>query len=317
MFKATHSKRDTTQSKKKSKWALQLVLLLTGALVANAGPASAAYQESQRNTWRGSVRTIIGLCYPGEAITITYGPPPTPAVVDSFTCPPLGTFERDIPSTIARGTEARIQGSTQPPDDITIKCLLNCTNDTFIASELEVKEGSYIDLAGNKFDLFGGILTPPKSIDYDPLSSTYGDIVSYIPAGSALSGTGVAGTLDLVFPSEQEYTTSFLPVLGNGLDPAITVPFNSNFQLDAYLNGSFLASLSGNVSGNFLAFDKSFSTADLSLDFGSANGLLRLTSTLDGDPCPVPGPLPIFGAAMGFGFSRKLRKRIRLASRNA
>jgi hypothetical protein len=296
---------------------LQLVLLLTGALAANAGPASAAFQESQRNTWRGSVRTIIGICHPGETITTTYGPPPTPAVVDSFTCPRLGRFERDIPATIARGTKATIKGSLQDPVHITVSCLLNCTNGTFIASKLEVKDGSYIDLAGNRFELLGEILTPPKSIDYDPSSSTYGDIVSYIPAGSALSGTGVAGTLDLVFPSEQEYTTSFLPVLGNGLDPAIIVPFNSNFQLDAYLNGSFLASLSGNVSGNFLAFDKSFSTADLSLDFGSANGLLRLTSTLDGDPCPVPGPLPFFGVAMAFGFSHKLRKRIKLASRSA
>ena len=29
---------------------------------------------------------------------------------------------------------------------------------------------------------------------------------------------------------------------------------------------------------------------------------------------PVPGPLPLFGAAAAFGFSRKLRKRIKLAS---
>lgn len=27
-------------------------------------------------------------------------------------------------------------------------------------------------------------------------------------------------------------------------------------------------------------------------------------------PAPVPGPLPLFGAAAAFGFSRKLRKRI-------
>ena len=30
-------------------------------------------------------------------------------------------------------------------------------------------------------------------------------------------------------------------------------------------------------------------------------------------PAPVPGPLPLFGAAAAFGFSRKLRKRIKLA----
>ncbi len=28
---------------------------------------------------------------------------------------------------------------------------------------------------------------------------------------------------------------------------------------------------------------------------------------------PVPGPLPLFGAAAALGFSRKLRKRIKLA----
>jgi hypothetical protein len=30
-------------------------------------------------------------------------------------------------------------------------------------------------------------------------------------------------------------------------------------------------------------------------------------------PAPAPGPLPLFGAAAAFGFSRKLRKRIKLA----
>jgi hypothetical protein len=28
---------------------------------------------------------------------------------------------------------------------------------------------------------------------------------------------------------------------------------------------------------------------------------------------PAPGPLPLFGAAAAFGFSRKLRRRIKLA----
>ena len=36
-------------------------------------------------------------------------------------------------------------------------------------------------------------------------------------------------------------------------------------------------------------------------------------ATLYTAPAPAPGPLPLFGAAAAFGFSRKLRKRIKLA----
>ena len=43
--------------------------------------------------------------------------------------------------------------------------------------------------------------------------------------------------------------------------------------------------------------------SDPSLDVGISNRSFLLTH-------PVPGPLPLFGAAAAFGYSRKLRKRI-------
>lgn len=66
-----------------------------------------------------------------------------------------------------------------------------------------------------------------------------------------------------------------------------------------------------------------FSGTAKSIGFGGvANQIVFDDVTFGSDtpgpgPSSVPGPLPIFGVAMGFGFSRKLRNRIKLASRTA
>ena len=43
--------------------------------------------------------------------------------------------------------------------------------------------------------------------------------------------------------------------------------------------------------------------------YGKGDEMYALATAL---PAPAPGPLPLFGAAAAFGFSRKLRKRIKL-----
>ena len=51
-------------------------------------------------------------------------------------------------------------------------------------------------------------------------------------------------------------------------------------------------------------------------DMEFPNLVFAQATLFNGAPNPVPGPLPIFGAAAAFGFSRKLRKRIK-ANTNA
>ena len=48
--------------------------------------------------------------------------------------------------------------------------------------------------------------------------------------------------------------------------------------------------------------------------YAATNGGLSIAQQSDPTPSAVPGPLPLFGAATAFGFSRKLRRRLRTAA---
>jgi len=56
-------------------------------------------------------------------------------------------------------------------------------------------------------------------------------------------------------------------------------------------------------------------TFTATLDTLSGDGIQSVSSTVSVQDAPaVPGPLPIFGAAAAFGFSRKVRNRIKAAA---
>ena len=48
--------------------------------------------------------------------------------------------------------------------------------------------------------------------------------------------------------------------------------------------------------------------------YAATSGGLGIAQQSDPTPSGVPGPLPLFGAASAFGFSRKLRRRLRAAA---
>ena len=48
--------------------------------------------------------------------------------------------------------------------------------------------------------------------------------------------------------------------------------------------------------------------------YAATGGGLSIAQQSDSTPSAVPGPLPLFGAASAFGFSRKLRRRLRAAA---
>jgi hypothetical protein len=48
--------------------------------------------------------------------------------------------------------------------------------------------------------------------------------------------------------------------------------------------------------------------------YAATDGGLSIAQQSDPTPSAVPGPLPLFGAASAFGFSRKLRRRLRAAA---
>jgi hypothetical protein len=99
---------------------------------------------------------------------------------------------------------------------------------------------------------------------------------------------------------------------------------NSTMAYDfATAIGTSLGIYAENPGGPLFAYDVQslnnyywFSRADDS--FNIVNGYIgndQVRDYAEATPlaAPVPGPLPLFGAAAAFGFSRKLRKRIKLA----
>ena len=78
-------------------------------------------------------------------------------------------------------------------------------------------------------------------------------------------------------------------ILSNILPPPIAVN-SSNFQI-SLSSGDFIRS--ADSSGNIITYN---TIGPLPFDYA---------------PCPVPSPIPLLGAGAAFGYSRKLRKRIK------
>jgi len=120
-----------------------------------------------------------------------------------------------------------------------------------------------------------------------PNSGSY----TILPGGPNPFNIGGAGVFDVdnnLFPVQN-------PVLdANGLGLV------KNDDSSIYLN------IWGNFSGNYSFYVKSKVNNSIS-QLQGFDGLATVSAT----PVPVPGPLPALGAAAAFGFSRKLRKRIK------
>ena len=126
-----------------------------------------------------------------------------------------------------------------------------------------------------------------------------GNIYTVVSGLQSVSSTGINYT-----------TTSF--TCGNR-DPVCFEtwnPFNFNFgSISATTTWrSLLGTYNGNGNGGF-AGEGDFEWSNSSPISGK--NIPRPTSITFSDPnAPVPGPLPVFGAATAFGWSRRLRKRI-------
>ena len=123
------------------------------------------------------------------------------------------------------------------------------------------------------------------------LQSPTGTIVSLVPFGR-LSGQAPGGTVAWTFDD----TASSL-VSGNSLSSGTYLPFSS---LSAF------SGQNGNGTWNLLFQDD---TPGAPLSINGWN--LTVNAAAGPTPADVPGPLPLFGLAAAFGWSRLLRKRIR------
>ncbi|MFM7643137.1 MAG: hypothetical protein ACKO45_16530 [Cyanobium sp.] len=151
------------------------------------------------------------------------------------------------------------------------------------------------------------------------LASTAASLLVSTPAQAAVVNVG--GVLYDVTVLETSYTASTssfqLPPLGQ-------MPWwGSQPTADDFAGQVFTALGEGSTAGYGLLFAYSYN-ASINEVMGSLQDLSAPGSFIDGTPpagatvkyaiatAPVPGPLPLFGAAAAFGWSRQIRRRIRI-----
>jgi hypothetical protein len=133
----------------------------------------------------------------------------------------------------------------------------------------------------------------------------------------------VAGKLDGTLQGDRNtvFITSFSNLTFNG-SPALNVPFIDSVSNNIFSSGNPPATSLNGIFQDFVACDTPscsdgfalFSdgpTAASGPSFGSANDESYNSLNWSLTPVPVPGPLPLLGAAAAFGWSRKLRKRLK------
>ena len=150
-----------------------------------------------------------------------------------------------------------------------------------------------------------------------------------IVGSGSFSFDGDPGAGSFALTSLPNYTFSFLFNDGNAFGNAdITTPLSEVLVLISQTGNTYDLKFSninpfggGSGSGS-IDFDNTLSSLSFeppgfrgNLDLyssGSYFGNYSATAPVPSATASVPGPLPIFGVAAAFGFSRKLRKRIKL-----
>jgi hypothetical protein len=122
-------------------------------------------------------------------------------------------------------------------------------------------------------------------------NNTSGSAFSGSPSNITLTGNPVTTVGLTTLPASGMYSGSFNMITPTGIESY----FAGSPTINVF-NGNFMPSVAGGggIFGNSL----------------TVSGPLYLTYKYDDGLNPAPGPLPIVGAGLAFGFSRKLRRRI-------
>lgn len=195
------------------------------------------------------------------------------------------------------------------------------------------------------FSTSGTAAKTGQSLAFNPFTAAAPSALTgvRIGIGTAASFSGQVGLLP-GFTTSATYAGSGTPTFTFGNGTAITSsPSAITLQNNTTTTSNVVTNASGNFSGtpistsasaptiqsyfssaptvvsyvtaySFISDPGSAATADLPIGTGTStifSGDLYLTYEYNDGTNPVPGPLPILGAGAAFGFSRKLRKRIR------
>ena len=136
------------------------------------------------------------------------------------------------------------------------------------------------------------------------------------PAFTFGNGTTITATSSTIkLQPDNTETTNIVSEASGSFTGAPIPTSTSNNLIRSYFSTASPTITSYVTTYSFISTAGSAATADLPVGVGTStifSGQLYLTYEYeDGKAPPVPGPLPILGAGTAFGFSRKLRKRIR------
>ncbi len=197
------------------------------------------------------------------------------------------------------------------------------------------------------FSTSGTATKTNQNLAFNPFTAAAPSTLTSVRIGTETAAS-FSGNVGLVpgFTTEAFYTASGTPTFTFGNGTVITATSSTiKLQPDKTETANIVSEASGSFTGtpiptstsnnlirsyfstasptitsyvtaySFISTPGSATTADLPAGVGTStifSGQLYLTYEYeDGKAPPVPGPLPILGAGTAFGFSRKLRKRIR------
>jgi hypothetical protein len=155
-----------------------------------------------------------------------------------------------------------------------------------------------------------------NAIYYVPDTSTqYGQAVFSPPTFTIGDGPETTGSVENVTTGLVDFTSDMLTIT---LSTSLTNPTwnvaSFNGIIFTSLDSLGLASASVDPGTTMVGFDNSRVSFNDNQILINWNGLSYNTGTtvkVNFTSIPAPGPLPVLGAAAAFGFSRKLRKRIK------
>jgi hypothetical protein len=186
---------------------------------------------------------------------------------------------------------------------------------TITNGTLGADSGAYI--------LLESFLEPPDNTNYIDQISFY--LNTPLPGDISAFTTGAGGSCQVISGSFSCTESSFAvqpppiiqPDFSNVVNAALRLPQNAADRFDALDAGSFfvkglteglllpITSIDNNgVSRTCLAGAKINSIGP------NGEGSTSIGGNCNGGGTPVPGPLPLLGAAAAFGYSRKIRTRI-------
>jgi hypothetical protein len=142
----------------------------------------------------------------------------------------------------------------------------------------------------------------------------FSNLSSFSGSGSSVTLGGPGGQLDGTYIVSGTGTQGAIATAGGSYSGTTSALATNSIALRNYFSGT--PTINSYFTNWTIASTPAggLSTVDLLPEDGTSatlSGQLYLTYEYDDGVNPVPGPLPVLGAGAAFGFSRKLRQRIR------